>query len=141
MSDLDAELLQEDIETMRGRVDAKTAELQRIQSGGELSSKEIRLREINAELSEIKHRVQADSIKAVNDHHEWMFQLGSELSGLKSQIDAGEREVEQYKRQITRAENQAARLLRNGMLRMKWNFRLTNMIMMVTAHPADKHFL
>ncbi|WP_308722455.1 AAA family ATPase [Paenibacillus polysaccharolyticus] len=110
VSDLDAELLQEDIDTMRGRVDAKTAELQRIQSGGELSSKEIRLREINADLAEIKHRVQADSIKAVTDQREWMFQLGSELSGLKSQIDAGEREVEQYKRQITRAESQAARL-------------------------------
>ncbi|MGG3278832.1 AAA family ATPase [Paenibacillus solani] len=110
VSDLDGELLQEDIDTLRGRIDAKVAELQRIQSGGELSAKELRLREISAELIDIKQRVQAGGMQAVNDHRERMFQLGGEASGLKSQIAAGQREIEQYKRQVTRAENQAARL-------------------------------
>ncbi|EHB50084.1 AAA family ATPase [Paenibacillus lactis] len=110
VSDLDAELLQEDIDTLRGRIDAKTAELQRIQSGGELSAKEILLREINAELTDIKHRVQADGLQAVNEQRERLMQLRGEASELQARISAGQREIEQYKRQIARAESQAERL-------------------------------
>ncbi|WP_338542759.1 AAA family ATPase [Paenibacillus tundrae] len=110
VSDLDPELLQEDIETMRGRVDAKTAELQRIQSGGELSAKELRLREIKAELTDIKQRVQADGLQAVDGQRRWVMQLKSEASDLQSRISAGQREVEQYKGQVSRAESQASRL-------------------------------
>ncbi|WP_337032459.1 AAA family ATPase [Paenibacillus illinoisensis] len=110
VSDLDPELLQEDIDTMRGRVDAKTAELQRIQSGGELSSKEIRLREISAELTDIKHRVQADSLQAVTEQRGRVMHLKSEASELQSKISGGQREVEQLKRQIIRTESQVTRL-------------------------------
>ncbi|NUU73986.1 AAA family ATPase [Paenibacillus xylanilyticus] len=110
VSDLDPELLQEDIDTMRGRVDAKTAELQRIQSGGELSSKEIRLREISAELTDIKHRVQADSLQAVTEQRGRVMHLKSEASELQSKIAGGQREVEQLKRHIIRSESQVTRL-------------------------------
>jgi DNA repair exonuclease SbcCD ATPase subunit len=110
VTDLDAELLQEDIETMRGRVDAKTAELQRIQSGGELSSKEIRLREISAELKDIKHRVQDEGLQAVANQRGIVSRMKSEASELQSRISSGQREVEQYKRQITRADSQVTRL-------------------------------
>ncbi|RAW18462.1 hypothetical protein DC345_04840 [Paenibacillus taichungensis] len=110
VSDLDAELLQEDIETMRGRVDAKTAELQRIQSGGELSAKEIRLREINAELAEIKQVIQADGLQAVAGQREWIAQLKGEASELQSRLNAGQREAERFKGQITRADSQVTRL-------------------------------
>jgi len=110
VSDLDAELLQEDIDTLRGRIDAKTAELQRIQSGGELAAKEIHLREINAELTDIKQRVQADGLQAVNKQRERLMQLRGEASDLQARISAGRREIEQYKRQIERAESQAERL-------------------------------
>lgn len=110
VSDLDAELIQEDIETLRSRIDAKAAELQRIQSGGELSAKEIRLREINAELTDIKHRVQADGLQAVNEQRERLMQLRGEASELQARISAGQREIEQHKRQIARAESQAERL-------------------------------
>ncbi|WP_339309758.1 AAA family ATPase [Paenibacillus sp. FSL k6-2145] len=110
VSDLDAELLQEDIETMRGRVDAKTAELQRIQSGGELSAKEIRLREINAELTEIKQRVQADGLQAVVGQQGRLSQLRGEASDLQSRISSGQREADQLKRQISRSDSQVKRL-------------------------------
>lgn len=110
VSDLDGELLQEDIETMRGRVDAKTAELQRIQSGGELSAKEIRLREINAELAEIKQVIQADGLQAVAGQREWIAQLKGEASELQSRLNAGQREAERYKGQINRADSQVKRL-------------------------------
>lgn len=110
VSDLDAELLQEDIETMRGRVDTKTAELQRIQSGGELSAKEIRLREINAELAEIKQVIQADSLQAVADQRGWVMQLKGESSELQSRLNAGQREAERYKGQINRIDSQVKRL-------------------------------
>ncbi|RAW13695.1 hypothetical protein DC345_18065 [Paenibacillus taichungensis] len=110
VSDLDAELLQEDIETMRSRVDAKTAELQRIQSGGELSTKEIRLREINAELAEIKQVIQADGLQAVAGQRGWVMQLKGESSELQSRLNAGQREAERYKGQITRADSQITRL-------------------------------
>lgn len=110
VSDLDAELLQEDIETMRDRVDAKTAELQRIQSGGELSSKEIRLREINAELAGIKQVVQADGLQAVNGQQARLSQLRGEASELQSRLNAGQREAERYKGQINRADSQVKRL-------------------------------
>jgi len=110
VSDLDAELLQEDIETMRGRVDAKTAELQRIQSGGELSAKEIRLREINAELNEIKQVIQADGLQAVSGQQARLSQLRGEASELQSRLTAGQREEERYKGQIVRADSQVKRL-------------------------------
>ncbi|MBU5356101.1 AAA family ATPase [Paenibacillus barcinonensis] len=110
VSDLDAELLQEDIDTMRGRVDAKTAELQRIQSGGELSAKEIQLREINASLAELKQVIQAEGLKAVAGQREWVMQLKGEASELQSRLNASQREAERYKGQITRADSQVERL-------------------------------
>ncbi|HBU81724.1 MAG TPA: hypothetical protein DEF35_08805 [Paenibacillus sp.] len=110
VSDLDAELLQEDIETMRGRVDAKTAELQRIQSGGELKSKEIRLREINTELAEIKQVIQADGLQAVTEQRGRVMHLKSEASELQSRFSSGQREVEKYKGQIVRVDSQVKRL-------------------------------
>jgi DNA repair exonuclease SbcCD ATPase subunit len=106
VSDLDAELLQEDIDTMRGRVDAKTAELQRIQSGGELSSKEIQLREINAELAEIKQVIQADGLQAVAGQRGWIGQLKGEASELQSRLNTVQRGAERYKGLITRADSQ-----------------------------------
>ncbi|APO43302.1 hypothetical protein BS614_04040 [Paenibacillus xylanexedens] len=115
VSDLDAELLQEDIETMRGRVDAKTAELQRIQSGGELSTKQIRLREIKAELTDIKQRVQADGLQAVAGQQGRLSQLRGEASDLQSRISSGQREADQLKRQIARSDSQVKRL------REEWN--------------------
>lgn len=110
VSDLDAELLQEDIDTMRGRVDAKTAELQRIHSGGELSSKEIRLREINAELAEIKQVIQADGLQAVAVQRGWIGQLKGEASELQSRLNTVQRGAERYKGLITRADSQVNRL-------------------------------
>lgn len=110
ISDLDAELLQDDIDTLRSRIDSKVAELQRIQSGGELSLKEIRLREINAELTDIKQRIQAGGLQAVNEQRERLMQLRGEASDLQTRISAGQREIEQYKRQISRTESQIARL-------------------------------
>lgn len=110
VSDLDAEMLQEDIEMLRSRIDLKVAELQRIQSGGELSAKEIRLREINAELTDIKQRLQAGGLQAVNDQREILMRLRGEASDLQARITAGQREIEQYKRQISRSESQVARL-------------------------------
>ncbi|WP_433943399.1 hypothetical protein [Paenibacillus sp. SN-8-1] len=130
VSELDEELLLEDIDALRGRIDGKNAELQRIQSGGELSGKEIRLREINAELMEIKRSIQANGIQAVSDQRELLMKLRGEASELQSQISAGEREVEQYKRQISRAENQAARL------REEWH-AANDLELPVHEHPHD----
>lgn len=110
ISDLDADLLQDDIDTLRSRIDSKVAELQRIQSGGELSLKEIRLREINAELTDIKQRIQAGGLQAVNEQRERLMQLCDEASDLQARISAGQREIEQYKRQISRSESQIKRL-------------------------------
>lgn len=110
ISDLDAELLQDDIDTLRGRVDAKMGELQRIRSGDELSAKEIRLREINSGLTEIKHRLQADGMQAVNKQREVVMRLKSEVSEVQARLVAGQREAQQYRRQITRTESHAARL-------------------------------
>lgn len=110
VSDLDVEMIQEDIEMLRSRIDLKVAELQRIQTGGELSAKEIRLREINAELTDIKQRVQSGGLHAVNDQREVLMRLRSEAADLQARISAGQREIEQYKRQISRSESQVARL-------------------------------
>ncbi|CAI6075121.1 hypothetical protein PAECIP112173_02360 [Paenibacillus sp. JJ-100] len=110
VSDLDAELLQEDIDTMRSRVDAKTAELQRIQSGGELSAKEIRLREINASLAELKQVIQAEGLKAIHEQQTRLSQLRGEASELQSRLSAGQHEAERYTSQIVRVDSQVKRL-------------------------------
>lgn len=127
VSDMDPELLQEDIDTVRGRVDAKTAELQRIQSGGELSAKEIRLREINTHLTEIKQVIQADGLQAVNEQQARLAQLRGEASELQSRYSSGQREIEQFKRQIARSNSQIVRL------REEWT-SLDNL-----QYPAHEH--
>ncbi|WP_311080915.1 AAA family ATPase [Paenibacillus polymyxa] len=131
VSDLDVELLTEDIDTLRNRVDTKTAELNRIQSGGEVSVKEIRLREINAELLDIKHRIQSDGLQAVNDQREQVMKLRGEASNLQARLSAGQREVEQYKQQITRAESQTKRL------KEEWN-AANGLEFPVHEHQHDK---
>ncbi|KAF6569051.1 hypothetical protein G9G53_22425 [Paenibacillus sp. EKM206P] len=131
VSDLDVELLTEDIDTLRNRVDTKTAELNRIQSGGEVSVKEIRLREINAELLDIKHRIQSDGLQAVNDQREQVMKLRGEASNLQARLSAGQREVEQYKQQITRAESQTERL------KEEWN-AANGLEFPVHEHQHDK---
>lgn len=110
ISELDTELLQDDIDTLRSRIDSKVAEIQRIQSGGELSLKEIRLREISTELTDIKQRIQAGGLQAVNEQRERLMRLRGEESDLQVRISACQRELEQYKRQISRSESQIARL-------------------------------
>ncbi|MBO2942777.1 AAA family ATPase [Paenibacillus sp. F411] len=131
VSDLDEELLQEDIDTLHRRIDAKTAELQHTHSGGELAAKELRLREINTERIEIKHSIQADSVRASNEQSKLLLNLKGEASDLKARISAGQREVEQYQRQISRAEGQANRL------REEWH--ATNALeFLIHEHPHDE---
>ncbi|MGG1672895.1 AAA family ATPase [Paenibacillus sp. NRS-1783] len=110
VADLDTELLTEDIETLRSRVDTKTTELNRIQSGGEVSVKEIRLREINAELLDMKTRLQSDSMVKVDQQREKLMELRRDESELQSQLSGGRREIGQYDRQIEDGKGRAQRL-------------------------------
>ncbi|QWU17349.1 AAA domain-containing protein [Paenibacillus sophorae] len=59
VSELDEGLLKDDITLLRSRIEAREAEVSRILSGGEVSVKEKRLREIETEQLEIKTRMQS----------------------------------------------------------------------------------
>lgn len=98
-SELDEESLKDDIATLRGRIEAKEAELSRILSGGEAAVKEKRLREIESELIAIKNRLQSDVLDRV--------------ALKRDEVNRKHIEVDKYRRTI---EDKQQRIVQNNRL-------------------------
>ncbi|MFD1953775.1 AAA family ATPase [Paenibacillus thailandensis] len=82
---------QEQLEALKGRIQSKEEELNRIQSGGEIAVKQNRIREIEGELLQIKNNLQAWTIEKLNEQRRQVSRikgdasdLGGEISRLKS---------------------------------------------------------
>lgn len=109
ISDLDEELLQEDIDTLRSRLKAKEEEKLRIQNGGETAVKEKRVREIEGELLNIQNRLQSDALDQVAIKRNETGRLQGEYDALHRQIDdkrhriqQGEKTIDARKQEVTR---------------------------------------
>ncbi|MFW5436599.1 AAA family ATPase [Paenibacillus apiarius] len=115
IAELDEELLQEDILTIRSRIVAKEEELTRIQAGGEVAVKEKRLREIESQLLEIKTCLQSDVMDRVAAKRETADTIHREVNALRRQIDDAQQRIELNQRNVNSREAEAQRL------REKWS--------------------
>ncbi|KZS45735.1 hypothetical protein AWU65_07320 [Paenibacillus glucanolyticus] len=110
ISDLDEELLQEDIDTLRSRLKAKEEEKLRIQNGGETAVKEKRIREIEGELLNIQNRLQSDALDQVAIKRNETGRLQGEYDALRRQIDDKRHRIQQSERTIEARKQEVTRL-------------------------------
>lgn len=85
--------LQQQIDSLKEQMDDKQAEITRIQSGGEITAKQNRLREIEGELIEIRNRVNEESSGQVSAQRQIVSQLTREIEDLGHDIKSKERRV------------------------------------------------
>lgn len=110
IAEMDEELLQEDIQTLRSRIAAKQEELSRIQSGGEIAVKEKRLREIETDLIGIKNDLQQETLNLIASKRAGVDALHREVDELRRRIDDAEQRIEMNKRKAQNREVEAKRL-------------------------------
>ncbi|WP_374019045.1 hypothetical protein ABU162_04660 [Paenibacillus thiaminolyticus] len=110
IAELDEELLQEDIQTLRSRIAAKQEELSRIQSGGEIAVKEKRLREIESQQIAIKGRLQSDSLDRVAVKRVSVDTLCREVDAFQRKIDDAQKRIETNEQDVKSREAAAERL-------------------------------
>lgn len=115
ISELDEELLLEDIQTVRGRIAAKEDEMSRIQSGGEISVKEKRLREIETDMIGIKNELQQETLGRLSRKREEVDLLHREVDQIRRHIDDAQHHIETNRRRAQGREEEAKRL------REKWS--------------------
>jgi DNA repair exonuclease SbcCD ATPase subunit len=102
------------IDELRDIIRMKQEEIVRIQSGGEVTAKQNRIREIEGEMLELKNRLQGDTLEKIAAARREETRLRMEIEDLQRQIDALERRINQ---------NEMAIQLKGGereRLRQKW---------------------
>ncbi|OAB34155.1 AAA family ATPase [Paenibacillus glacialis] len=110
VTDLDQELLQEDIDHIRTQIKSKESEILRIQNGGESAVKEKRLREIEGELISIKNSLQSTVLDKVSVKRKEVGQLQSEVDRLRREIDDKQHRIKTNKRTIDSNKLESERL-------------------------------
>ncbi|WP_136604631.1 AAA family ATPase [Paenibacillus dokdonensis] len=100
IADLDEELLQEDIDSIRSRVQAKEEELLRIRNGGETAVKEKRIREIESELLSIQNKLQSEVLDKVAHQRNEVGQLQRDFDSLRRQIEDKRHQIQHNERTI-----------------------------------------
>lgn len=129
IAELDEELIQEDIDTLRSRLNAKEEEKLRIQNGGETAVKEKRIREIEGELLGIQNRLQSAALDQVATKRNETGRIQKEFDALRRKIDDKNYQVEQNQLIIVRRNEQA------DFLRTKW----TEVNSQVFEHQHDQN--
>ncbi|MEK5238084.1 hypothetical protein NST99_20530 [Paenibacillus sp. FSL L8-0470] len=107
---LDEESLREDIATLRGRIEAREAKVSRILSGGEVSVKEKRLREIDAELLDIKNRLQSAVLDQVAIKRDEVNRLHLEMDKYRRTVEDKQQRIKQNERMAAGRRQEAERL-------------------------------
>jgi hypothetical protein len=115
VSELSEELLLEDIETLRSRVTGKEQELLRIQSGGQVSELERRLREIDSEQLGIKTRLQSSVLDQIALQRDKVANIHRELDGIQKTIDDRQYKIRNNEQRIAGLEQQRT-TLRSGFM-------------------------
>jgi DNA repair exonuclease SbcCD ATPase subunit len=107
---LNEEALQSEINSLKERIENKEIEEFRIRSGGQFAMKEKRLREIEAELLEIKNRLQSRALEQVAAKRQEVLRLKNEYSELQRQISDKRWTVDRNLRLIEEKKDEANRL-------------------------------
>jgi DNA repair exonuclease SbcCD ATPase subunit len=95
---------------MRGIIAEKEAELYRIQSGGEKSVKEKRIREIEGELLQIKNQLQADTLDKVEAKRQEVLAIKSDYSDLQRKVSDIRWHIDQNAKIIGDRQSEASKL-------------------------------
>lgn len=97
---VDEEEIKQSLENLKKHIRAKEQQLVRLESGGEIAEKTKKLREIEAELLEIKNQHQTNASLALqkkqdeyNKAREQYMEIKSEVSNLKQATEKNEQEV------------------------------------------------
>lgn len=108
--------IQKQIEELQEKSDDKQAEITRIQSGGEITAKQNRLREIEGELIDIRNRVNEDSSGQVSAQRQIVSRLTREIEDQRHDIKSTERRIlsndEEVRDKQARAEDLRAEFRR-----------------------------
>lgn len=107
----DEEFLQDDIASLKKRIEDKEAELSRIQSGGEVAVKEKRQRELEGELQHLKNQLQSSTMDKVSAQRELVNSISSQQGRLKREVDDKQQRIEQNNRAIERGAAERSKLL------------------------------
>ncbi|WP_103110656.1 AAA family ATPase [Brevibacillus reuszeri] len=109
-SGLDERDIEESTFTLRMQIEGKEAEEFRIRSGGEVVVKEKRLREIEAELLQMKNELQAGILKKLTDKRQETANFIGQHGDLKRQISDKRWAVDRNNQRISSAQEDASRL-------------------------------
>ncbi|KAA1180879.1 AAA family ATPase [Paenibacillus sp. B2(2019)] len=109
-TDLDEELLKEDVALLRSRIESREAEVSRILSGGEVSVKEKRLREVEAEQIDIKSRLQSSVLNKMAEKRNAVNLKHAKLDQYRRNIEDKQQRIKQYERLAAGRRQEADRL-------------------------------
>lgn len=110
VSEMDEELLKDDIALQRSRIVSREAEVTRILSGGEIAVKEKRLREIESEQLDIKSRLQSTALDKVAVKRDAVNRMHQEQDRLRRQVDDKQQRIKQNERMAVGRRQEADRL-------------------------------
>ncbi|MEC0169869.1 AAA family ATPase [Paenibacillus graminis] len=109
-AELDEESLREDINTLRLRIEAREGEVSRILAGGEVAVKEKRLREIDAELLDIKTRMQSAVLDQVAIKRDAVNRQHIELDKYRRTVEDKQQRIKQNERMAAGRRQESERL-------------------------------
>jgi DNA repair exonuclease SbcCD ATPase subunit len=110
VSDLDEGFLNEDIASVKNKIEQKEAELSRIQNGGEVSVKEKHQRELEGELIGLRNSLQSGTMDKVSELRTTLNAQRSKQSTLQLSIDTHQQMIEHNRLTIERKLKEADRL-------------------------------
>lgn len=110
VSELDEGFLDEDIASMKAKIEKKEAELSRIQNGGEVSVKEKQQRELEGELLQLRNELQSGTMDKVSELRSTLNTLRSKQSTLQLSVDGHQQKIKHNQTIIDRKLEEADRL-------------------------------
>ncbi|WP_217562716.1 AAA family ATPase [Paenibacillus sp. GbtcB18] len=110
-TDLDAEVIQDDIQTLRDRIREGEEKLVRIQEGGEIAALEKHLRSIEAHLTQIQNRQDSAAFDRARGQRDKIEQLQDECSDVIRKIEDLKYQIEQNNLRLTGRNEARQKLL------------------------------
>ncbi|OWA36746.1 hypothetical protein B9G55_01305 [Saccharibacillus sp. O16] len=110
VSELDETLLDDDLYTLRGRIEAREAEASRIRGGGEVATKRKQIAELEAGMLDIKSRLQSVGMDAAAKQREVVNRLHAECDQIRRTIDDKQQRRRNNERTIDARRQEANRL-------------------------------
>jgi len=110
VSELDETLLDEDLETLRSRIDSREAEASRIRDGGEVAAKRKQIAELESGMFDIKSRLQSAGLDAAAKQRDVTNRLHADCDQLRRTIDDKQQRRRQNERMIEARRQEADRL-------------------------------